>query len=277
MNSSVASEDATEISTPDTSVAPTHPPADSALARLKERQERFKTLQARQHDSRTANRKETHAEAQRLSTDPAELTALNRRRAIAAHKLSRAEAEADGEDFERKRAWDWTVEESEKWDRRMAKKEKHRDDNPFQDYSQNARKVYKRQMKQMGPADMEAYERSKQDAIERAAKSGRLEVVETDDGELVAVDKDGTFYSTEESTGFVKNKPDKAAVDRLVEDLKKADDARMKKRRERGRGDDESDVTFINEKNRQFNMKLARFYNKYTQEIRENFERGTAI
>ena len=44
-----------------------------------------------------------------------------------------------------------------------------------------------------------------------------------------------------------------------------------------GADDDGGDVTYINEKNKQFNEKLNRFYNRYTTEIRENFERGTAI
>jgi pre-mRNA-splicing factor SYF2 len=40
---------------------------------------------------------------------------------------------------------------------------------------------------------------------------------------------------------------------------------------------DDGDVTYINEKNKQFNQKLSRFYNQYTAEIRDSFERGTMI
>jgi hypothetical protein len=39
----------------------------------------------------------------------------------------------------------------------------------------------------------------------------------------------------------------------------------------------DADISYINERNMQFNKKLERFYGKYTQEIRENLERGTAI
>ena len=123
----------------------------------------------------------------------------------------------------------------------------------------------------------EEYERQKAELIEQAARSGSLEIVETESGELVAVDKDGTFYSTLDNTSFIGNKPKRENVDRLVKDLQKAEEVRLRKRRERGRGDDEGDVTYINEKNKQFNLKLARSYNKYTTEIRESFERGTAI
>jgi pre-mRNA-splicing factor SYF2 len=173
----------------------------------------------------------------------------------------KADTEAAGEDFERKRAWDWTVDESEKWDKRMEKKQRHRDDVAFQDYRQDARKIYKRQMREIQP-DLDGYEKEKVAAVERAAASGGLEIVEAEDGELIAVDKNGTFYSTADSTDFAENRPERAAVDRLVADLRKAEEIRLRKRRERGRGDDEADVTYINDKNKQFNQKLARFYNK---------------
>lgn len=216
------------------------------------------------------------AESQRLAIDPNVLSSLSRKHAFASHNLLKADTAAAGEDFERKRAWDWTIEESEKWDKRMEKKAKHREDVAFQDYRQDSRKVYKRQLREMKPY-LENYEKAKVAAVQKAAVSGGLEVVETDDGELVAVDKDGTFYSTADSTDFVENKPDKAAVDRLVTDLRKAEESRLRKRRDRGKGDDDGDVTYINDKNRQLNLKLERFYNKYTKEIRDSFERGTMI
>lgn len=240
-----------------------------------DRKARFNALRSRQAQSRKENFKETSAESQRQGTDPSLLSALHRKHAVASHKLLKADTEADGGDFERKRAWDWTIEESEKWDRRMEKKQKHRENVAFQDYRQDARKVYKRQIGQLKP-DLERYEKDKAEAIERAAQNGGLEIVETDDGELIAVDRDGTFYSTADSTELTKNKPDKAAIDRLVNEIRKAEEVRLKKRRDRGQ-DDSGDVTYINKKNKQFNEKLARFYNKYTADIRESFERGTAI
>jgi pre-mRNA-splicing factor SYF2 len=233
-----------------------------AAAKAKERMERFKALQARAKTGAQKNLKEATLESQRLATDPNLLTSLNRKSAIASHNLLKADTEAAGEDFERKRAWDWTIEESERWDKRLKKKGAHRDDQAFQDYRQDSRKVYKRQIRDLKP-DMDHYEKEKMAAVERAAASGGLEIVETDDGELVAVDKDGTFYSTADSTGFVEHKPPKDAVDRLVKDLQQAEDARLKKRRERmGQNGDDGDVTYINEKNKQFNQKLSRFYNK---------------
>ncbi|CAF9942360.1 MAG: pre-mRNA-splicing factor syf2 [Alectoria fallacina] len=241
-----------------------------------ERKERFKALQARAQKSAHKNLKEAAAESQRLATDPNLLSSLSRKQAFASHNLLKADTAAAGEDFERKRAWDWTVDESEKWDKRMEKKEKHREDVAFQDYTQDARKIYKRQLRELKP-DMEGYEKEKAAAVQKAALNGGLEIIETEGGELVAVDTNGTFYSTADSTDFIENKPEKAAVDRLVNDLRMAEEVRLRKRRDRGKGDDDGDVTFINDKNKQFNQKLARFYNKYTAEIRDSFERGTMI
>jgi pre-mRNA-splicing factor SYF2 len=236
--------------------------SSNAATKAEERLERFKALQARAKTGAQKNLKEATLESQRLATDPNLLTSLNRKSAVASHNLMKADAEAAGEDFERKRAWDWTIDESERWDKRLKKKEAHRDDQAFQDYRQDSRKVYKRQIGNLKP-DMDGYEKEKMKAVEKAAASGGLEIVETDDGELVAVDKDGTFYSTADSTGFVEHRPPKDAVDRLVKDLQQAEDARLKKRRERmGKDGEDGDVTYINEKNKQFNQKLSRFYNK---------------
>ncbi|KAK3322156.1 putative pre-mRNA splicing protein [Apodospora peruviana] len=272
---------------PPASKSPTEPtPAPStgtsssdAAAKAAERLARFRALQERAKSSSSQNLKEATKESQRLSSDPNQLTALGRKHAIASHKLLKAEVEDSGGDFERKRAWDWTIEESERWDRRVKKKEAHRDDTAFRDYNQEAKKSYKRQLRNMGAPDIERYTRDKMAAIEKAAAAGTLEIVETEDGEMIAVDKDGSFFSTADSTSFAQHKPDKAAIDRLVSDMKKAEEAQLKKRRDRiaANGDDGGDVTYINEKNKQFNQKLERFYNKYTTEIRNSFERGTMV
>ncbi|PWI74725.1 hypothetical protein PCL_08039 [Purpureocillium lilacinum] len=262
---------------PDPEAEPEKPSAADAAAKAKERMARFKALQARAKTSSETNLKEATKESQRLASDPSQLTALHRKHAIASHKLLKADVEEAGEDFERKRAWDWTIDESEKWDKRLKKKAAHRDNNAFRDNHQESNKVYKRQLKNIN-LDLENYDKQKMAAIEKAAASGGLDIVEMEDGELIAVDKDGSFYSTADSTSFAQNKPDKAAVDRLVEDLRRADEQRLKKRKERmAKNGDEGDVTYINEKNKQFNQKLSRFYDKYTADIRDSFERGTMI
>lgn len=41
--------------------------------------------------------------------------------------------------------------------------------------------------------------------------------------------------------------------------------------------DPDAPIDFINERNRKFNNKLERFFGKYTEDIKEDLERGTAI
>lgn len=219
---------------------------------------RFRALQTRAKTSSASNLTAAQSEAHRLANDPSQLAAVQRRAAVAGHKLLRADVEDAGGDFERKRAWDWTVDESERWDERQRAKEEHRDNNAFSDYRREANKVYNRQLRNLGDPDLERYTADKMRAIEAAAARGSLEIVETEDGEMVAVDKDGTFYGGGGGKGdlissFADSKPDKKAVDRLVAEMRKADEVAARKRRERAaRNGDDADVTYINDKNSMF-------------------------
>jgi pre-mRNA-splicing factor SYF2 len=270
-----AQEDTTAIDPP---ASATPPPVDRAA--------RFAALKSRATAAARSNLAEAKAEASRSSVDPNLLASLSRKSAVASHNLLKADTEASGGSgaFERKRAWDYTIEESEKWDERVERKRAARENNVFQDFRAEAGKIYERQVRELEKAELkdggknrEEYERQKADLVQQAARSGGLEIVETEKGELVAIDRDGTFYATVDNTGFVESKPKRENVDRLVKDLQKAEEVRLKKRKERGRGDEEGDVTYINDKNKQFNLRLARAYDKYTKDVRESFERGTAI
>jgi len=47
------------------------------------------------------------------------------------------------------------------------------------------------------------------------------QVVETENGELVAIDEDRRFYADANSLGITDHKPSKESIDRLVEETKK--------------------------------------------------------
>lgn len=68
---------------------------------------------------------------------------------------------------------------------------------------------------------------------------------------------------------YGEHKPDDAALDRVAGHLNS--EAAMRNKRSRARPDD-AEVNYINDKNKHFNKKIARFYDKYTKEIRENCE-----
>jgi pre-mRNA-splicing factor SYF2 len=224
---------------------PPEPAPAPAPSKSEERLARFKALQARQAASQKENLKASQQEAARAATDPSRQTALNRAHASASQQLLKAETEADGEDFERKRAWDWTAEEAERWEARTARKERHRERNAFEDHASDARRKYKRQVRGI-EIDLEGYERRKMEAVERAVAKGGLEIVETEEGELIAVDRDGAFYSTADVLEEGARKPDKEKIDRLVKELERAEELRQKKKREKMNQEDAGDVTYIN-------------------------------
>src|ERR1700686_1209405 len=82
------------------------------------RAERFIALRAKLAASTKANHADVIAEHKRMKLNPAVITKVERKKAEAELKLAKHDAEETGVDFERKRAWDWTIEESLAWDRR---------------------------------------------------------------------------------------------------------------------------------------------------------------
>lgn len=63
---------------------------------------------------------------------------------------------------------------------------------------------------------------------------------------------------------------------RMVKELQDKMEKRKKFSRRRMHNEDE-DVTYINESNRVFNKKLNRSFDKYTAELKQNLERGSAL
>ncbi|MGH0181404.1 UNVERIFIED_CONTAM: hypothetical protein FKN15_014264 [Acipenser sinensis] len=84
------------------------------------------------------------------------------------------------------------------------------------------------------------------------------------------------FYPTSNSLLHGTHVPSKEGVDRMVEDVEKQIEKRAKYSRRRAYNDD-ADIDYINERNAKFNKKAERFYGKYTAEIKQNLERGTAV
>jgi len=71
-------------------------------------------------------------------------------------------------------------------------------------------------------------------------------------------------------------KPAEANLQAMTKDLEQMEDRRKNFSRRRTVNKD-ADVDYINERNRHFNKKIARAFDKYTVEIRQNLERGTAL
>ncbi|OLL25424.1 Pre-mRNA-splicing factor syf2 [Neolecta irregularis DAH-3] len=242
-------------------------PITVAEGKANNRLEKLKQLRSRMLQSAKDNRQAVYSEHQRLKVDPRLESRLERQKGEAELKLAKQDALEAGEDFERKRAWDWSIEESQAWDKKMEKKKRMIEGALFSDYTQESNKAYKREMKRFKP-DIVNYERERAEALSKG------QIVINGEGELMAIDADRNFYRDANSLGFFENKPSKAAVDRLVDDIEKGEKQREKNRRKR---DEDGDITYINDRNKKFNERVARHYDKYTKEIRDSFERGTAL
>ena len=136
------------------------------------------------------------------------------------------------------------------------------------DYTQAAEKTYKLNLKGLKP-DLEAYQKAKEEALSKG------QLVQTENGEVIAVDEDRRFFADANSLGITDHKPSKVAIDRLAEGTKKRyvlppctfliffrlAEQEAKRRKKRAGGDD--DISYINQRNKVFNQKLARYVPHY--------------
>jgi pre-mRNA-splicing factor SYF2 len=92
-----------------------------------------------------------------------------------------------------------------------------------------------------------------------------------------AKEADPEFYREASSLqyGKVGKVPDEN-IDRMVKELQDRDGKRKAFSRRR-KFHEEKDVDSINDRNEHFNKKIERAFGKYTLEIKNNLERGTAL
>ncbi|KAJ8424872.1 hypothetical protein Cgig2_003159 [Carnegiea gigantea] len=88
---------------------------------------------------------------------------------------------------------------------------------------------------------------------------------------------DPEFYREASSLQYGKApKISEDKVDRMVKELKDREEKRKSFSRRR-RFHEEKDIDSINDRNEHFNKKIERAFGKYTLEIKNNLERGTAL
>jgi pre-mRNA-splicing factor SYF2 len=78
------------------------------------------------------------------------------------------------------------------------------------------------------------------------------------------------------SMAWGNDQPAEHMIDHMVNELEETQ-RRRKKFSRRRQHYKEADIDYINDRNRVFNKKIKRAYDKYTVEIRQNLERGTAL
>ena len=80
-----------------------------------------------QHSSSLANRASVVEEASKAKLNARETARLERQRKLAETLRLKADAEERGEDVERKKNWEWTIEENEEWEKKQARKARRAD------------------------------------------------------------------------------------------------------------------------------------------------------
>jgi pre-mRNA-splicing factor SYF2 len=251
---------------------------------MEERRAKMEQLRAKMRTSSQANRASLIEESSKAKTTARDMARLEKQRKLAEMLRIKADAEDRGEDVERDKNWEWTIEENDEWEKKLARKAR-RADFEFHDDAHAARRRYKKDLDHIKP-DLVAYNRQKEIAMGLApgtlvtsfnptagSSTSSMQVVPTSQQQQIAAEN---FYRDANSMLYGDNKPSEDAIDRVVGKINKDIDKKGKFSRKR-LNEDEGDITYINERNRVFNKKIARYYDKYTSEIRASFERGTAL
>lgn len=161
-------------------------------------------------------------------------------------------AEALGQDYERISQLKYSIQDSENY-HLLKRQRKQVEDHGFLSFAESSYKKYKRMISDLKP-DLEMYKLQKTKAVESNSLNA--------------------FYGDSfEAPNYVVREKD---LVKMSKDVVKQCEIRGKYSRRRAWDPDEN-VTFINDKNRNFNKKISRAFDKYTKEIKESLERGTAL
>ncbi|KAF8186366.1 pre-mRNA-splicing factor SYF2 [Pholiota molesta] len=254
------------------------PKEEAKRMTMEERKAKMEQLKKKMAASSRANRASLVEEASKAKVTARETARLERQRKLAETLRLKADAEDRGEDVERAKNWEYTIEENEEWEKKLARK-RRRADFEFHDDAHAARRRYKKDLDQIKP-DLQAYNKQKAVAMGQAGSlvmfnpvAGTSEVAAVSQEQRLAAEN---LYRDANTLIYGDNKPTEDAIDRVVSKINKDIDKKGKFSRKR-LNEEEGDITYINEHNRVFNKKIARYYDKYTAEIRASFERGTAL
>ncbi|OMH85784.1 Pre-mRNA-splicing factor syf2 [Zancudomyces culisetae] len=191
---------------------------------------------------------------------------MERKRKEALEVLRQQEITDLGLDYERVRSWDYSAEDVERYNKKM--EEKKENYNPgFADYNDVANRKYKKLVREIKP-DLESYNYQKKVVEAINSRVGESAGAGFDDTNILLDDQlvRPSDHNLEKlSNSIVQSqansaKRQKASIKKANRDINKT-----------------GEVTYINDRNAHFNRKIARAYDPYTKEIRDSFERGTAL
>ncbi|KAI3447927.1 hypothetical protein Pfo_004592 [Paulownia fortunei] len=142
------------------------------------------------------------------------------------------------------------------------------------DTQEMAESKYKKWEKEPAPAGWDVFnQRTLYNAYKKRTKN-----IEVDHDEYNRMkEADPEFYREASSLQYGKApKIQEEKIDKMVKELKEREEkSRSFSRRRKFR--EEKDIDSINDRNEHFNKKIERAFGKYTLEIKNNLERGTAL
>ena len=213
-----------------------------------------------------------------------EIARMEKQRKLAEILREKVDAQENGVNVERKRNWEYSIEEDQEWQKRLEKKARRADfefhgmASAWQKWSsllkgfnldetQTAHRKYKKDLDLLKP-DLVKYAKQKEVAL--GLEPGALvNASPTTQQQIIAAAAAGSseaadyLYRDANTLLYADSQPSEDAIDRVVNKLNTDLDKRAKWSRKR-LNTDEGDITYINERNRVFNKKVHRHIHPLT-------------
>lgn len=186
---------------------------------MEERLQKLKQLQKKKAEASKQNREELFKEYRTKKIGENKLRSLEEKQSRAMDELERLESKEKGEDWDRKKAWDYSIEDHEKWDKKLEDKQANIGNAGHVNYSQLAEQSYKKHVKDSVPL--------KEEYLKQKATTAKSADTESDAG-------DGVDYN---------NRPSKESIDRLVSGIKSSDARKARRRNDYSSTDNYSKYT----------------------------------
>ncbi len=216
-----------------------------------DRLRRIRELRKLKKASKYENKKELNREYKAKQARAKEIEERERLDEEGRRRTEKIKSVENGVDYERLKSLDYTAEEDEAWNKKLEAKRTREDQREFQNYAQLAERTYNKRLKEMSSLNLDEYKHQKE------------------------------IYKTLETQGvdeatIISLLTDKKKAQLLGKDIRKRDKERYNKRKKKVSEGENTDIGFINDKNKQFNEKLSRHFDKYLGDLKEDIKRGGA-
>lgn len=215
-----------------------------------DRLKRIRELRKLKKASKYENKKELNREYKAKQARAKEIEEKERLEEEGIKSVEKSESIQRGVDYDRLKSLDYTAEEDEVWNKKLEAKKTRDDQREFQNYDQLAERTYNKRLREIEGVSMDEYKQQK---------------------EIYAKLRN---QGVDEAT-IITALTDKKKAQNLGRGIRKRDRERYK-RREKKVAAEGTDIGFINDKNKQFNEKLGRHFDKYLGELKEDIKRGGA-